>query len=105
MTQVHFYNESVKEFFQSLQTNIRSKVLRIFHLLETYGSQLEMPHSRTLGHGLFELRIPGTVHVRFLYMFRLDWAIILHGFYKKTWKIPLQDLELGRGRKKLIEGR
>jgi phage-related protein len=51
-----------------------------------------MPYSKALGKGLFELRIVGTINVRFIYTFYDNKIWILHGFIKKTNKIPKQDI-------------
>lgn len=61
--------------------------------LAKFYHQLTMPVSRSLGSGLFELRKRGTPEVRLLYGFHQGAAIIVHGFIKKSRKIPKRELE------------
>ncbi len=98
--QIKFYSDDIEEFIESLQEQTIAKVLRTFDLLEKFGNQLKMPHSKKVGDGLFELRIRGVQEVRFLYMFQKDKiVIVLSGFIKKTNKIPARQLSLAKRRK------
>ena len=59
-----------------------------------------MPHVRTLGRGLHEVRstIPDGI-ARTVFMIQNNEMILLHGFVKKTQQIPARDLDLARKRK------
>jgi phage-related protein len=97
---IKFYSDEIEEFVESLQEQTIAKVLRTFDLLERFGNQLKMPHSKKVSDGLFELRIRGVQEVRFLYMFQKDKiVIVLSGFIKKTNKIPIRQLSLAKRRK------
>jgi len=87
-----FFDNSVKKFIRSLEKPTTTKVLRMIDLLERYGLNLQMPHSRRLEKNLFELRIRGQQEVRIFYTFR-DGAVLIHGFIKKTQKTPKEELE------------
>lgn len=65
-------------------------------LLERNGNELREPYSKSLGDGIFELRIKlGSDITRVLYFFVMDRKIILtNGFVKKTQKTPKQEIEL-----------
>ena len=72
-------------------------------LLERYGNKLEMPHSKALGGGLFELRIIGITHIRFVYAFHQNQIFILHIFQKKTAHISQHDIEYARAQLKALK--
>ena len=76
-------NATVEKFITSLQAHSIAKVLRTIDLLERFGNQLSMPHSKKLNAHLFELRIRGQQEVRILYCFHKGKAHLLLGFIKK----------------------
>ena len=53
-----------------------------------------MPHSKKITGDLFELRIRGRQEIRILYTFYRSQIILLHGFIKKTPKIPPKELKI-----------
>ena len=57
-----------------------------------------MPHSKHVHQEIFELRIRGKQEVRFLYTFRSDVIIVLHGFIKKSRRIPRKEIALAEQR-------
>ncbi len=81
---------------EDLDIEVWTRVDKTVKTLQTLGHLIEMPDSKSLGRGLFELRIQGKIQVRILYMFKNNKAYILHGFIKKTWKISRKDIEYGR---------
>ena len=85
--------DSVEEFVKSLEKSTISKVSRLINLLENYGNLLSMPYSKKVSNELFELRIRGQQEVRIFYQFHQGGAILLHGFIKKTQKMPLRELQ------------
>jgi phage-related protein len=64
------------------------------------------PKCKPIGDGMFEIRsrISGGRIARVLFFTEFDRLYLLHGFFKKTSKIPKRDLDLARNRKKEIEG-
>lgn len=65
---------------------------------------LGMPLVRSLGQGIHELRshIPNGI-IRILFMIYNKTMILLHGFIKKTQKLPTQDLNIAKERAKNYE--
>ncbi len=59
----------VEAFLESLNEKEIAKVIRTIELLEEFGNDLGMPHSRHMSDGLLELRIRGTREVRIFYCF------------------------------------
>lgn len=84
----------VQEFLDSLDNKMRAKLLRMILLLEQNGNDLKEPYSKSLGDGIFEIRVQqGTNITRVLYFFILGRKIILtNGFTKKTQKTPQQEI-------------
>lgn len=106
MTRVDYYkfpdgSNPIDPYLNSLDIKMRAKVLRTVELLETFGTQLRLPHSRHLEDGIFELRIKqGTNIERVLYFFFLDnRAILTNGFSKKTRQTPRKELDLAKKRR------
>lgn len=88
----------VEEFLDGLETKMRNKAVDSISLLEEFGNQLTMPHSRAMGDGLYELRIKFAGDItRIFYFFFIENRIILtNGFVKKTVKTPLNELKLAK---------
>lgn len=64
-----------------------------------------MPVCRPLGQGLWEVRsaLPSNRIARAIFCVAQGRMVLLHGFVKKTQKIPDDDLALARKRMKEIE--
>lgn len=101
--QVIFYrttggNEPVREWLKALPPDDR-KV--IGHDLKTaqYGWPLGMPLIRKVEAGLWEVRTRLQDRIaRVIFTVEGDTMVLLHGFIKKSEKLPLQDLQLARQR-------
>lgn len=88
--------DSVEVFLESLSEKEIAKVVRSIELLEEFGNNLGLPHSRHMSDGLLELRIRGTREIRIFYCFHKKQAVLLHACIKKTQKTL--DKELIRAR-------
>lgn len=97
----------VEDFIRGLEKKMQSKALATIDLLAEYGNQLREPYSKSMGDGLFELRIKFSSDIsRIFYFFIVDNKIILtNGFIKKTVKTPKTELDLARKYKKDYERR
>ncbi len=89
----------IEEFIRSLQPDTQAKCIRILELLEEFGPELSMPHTKPLGNGLYELRVRGRQEVRMFYVFSVGTVLyIVHAFLKKTQVTPKKELDLVRQR-------
>jgi phage-related protein len=91
----------VKEFIGDLSKPARAKVYAAFEMLEEHGNQLRLPHSRSLGSGLHELRIShpeGPFRVIYCYLPGRR-IVLLHAFVKRTEEIRPSDLDVAKARK------
>lgn len=97
----------VEEFIDSLDRKMQAKAIATIDILSEFGNQLREPYSKSVGDGLFELRIKFSSDItRIFYFFVVDNKIILtNGFVKKTMKTPTAEIELARKYKKDYERR
>jgi len=103
----HYYRTArgkspVEEFIDSLDRRTQVKFFYKKGLLEEFGPKLPFPHARYIGEGLYELRFEGREgQIRILYFFfYMAKVIFVHGFIKKTKKIPKKEIEIAIYRKK-----
>ncbi len=94
--EVIYWNEKIEKFIKNLDPETSMRVDRTREVLERVGHLIDMPDSKSLGRGLFELRIHGKKQVRILYLFKNNKAYVIHGFIKKTGKISLRDMAYAR---------
>ena len=94
--EVIYYNDKIEKFINNLDHVTSSRVRNSIYLLEEHGHLLDMPDSKSLGKGLFELRTQGKIKVRVLYISHKNMAYLIHGFVKKAWKISTRDITYAR---------
>ena len=98
MFEVIYYKENdhapVVEFISKRSPKEQAKILREIDLLEEFGLSLGMPHIRKItNYELWELRIKfGTNIFRILFKEMEGNFVLLHGFQKKTNKIPKREI-------------
>lgn len=102
--EILFVDPDIGRFIHHLPKPTIAKVLRTLDLLEMFGHRLGMPHSKAITSGLFELRVRGVQEIRLLYTFHGSTAAILHGFVKKSQKIPMKEISLAQARKHRLDG-
>ncbi len=95
------YLKSVDKFTRTLDVKDKILVRRVVDVLKLKGNRIEMPISKSLGDGLFELRSPKS-QVRIFYCFYNNSVYLLHAITKKSNRIPLQDIQYARGLKELL---
>lgn len=95
--------DSVESFIESLDAKEIAKVIRTIELLEEFGNDLGMPHSKHMSDGLLELRIRGTREIRIFYCFRKKQAVLLHACIKKTQKTHDKELTKAREAKQHLQ--
>jgi len=101
---IDYYSEQVRLEIHALPSGIRASYARLTELLEEFGLDLHLPHSRAMGNGLFELRPKGREGIaRVFYCMKIGRKIVmLHSFVKKTNETPKRELEIARRRQKEI---
>ena len=99
--QIEYYSERVQNDILKLPRTIQAKYLHYVDLMEEFGANLGMPHTKSVGNGLFELRVKGQEGIaRVFYCIIVDKTIVmLHSFIKKTDKTPKKELDIANKRK------
>ena len=94
--------EPVREWLKSLDKEDRKTIGEDIKLVQ-YRWPLGMPLVRKMEANLWEVRsqLSGGRIARVLFTARGGEMALLHGFIKKSRKIPIKDLELARRRKNL----
>ena len=97
---IEYFNARVKAEIENWPDDILADYARLVELLMDFGPDMRMPHSRTMGGGLFELRPRGREGIgRTFYCFAVGQrVVILHAFVKKTQETPKLDLQIARKR-------
>ncbi len=95
-------NEPVREWIRSL-SEVEKRLIGVDIKTVQFGWPLGMPLVRNLGLGIWEVRTKLENKIsRVLFTVFENEIILLHGFIKKTQKIPKNDLDLALRRMKQI---
>lgn len=97
--------EPVREWLKSLPATERRTIGEDIKTVQ-FGWPLGMPLVRSLGDGLWEVRIRLENRIaRVLFALEEAEMVLLHGFIKKTQATPQADLDLARDRLKQLRRR
>jgi phage-related protein len=91
-------SNDVESFLKDLSEKEIAKVIHTLELLEIFGHELGLPHSRHMSGGLLELRVSGKRAIRIFYCFNKQSALLLHAFIKKKQQTPKKEIEIARER-------
>jgi len=99
-----YFNETVEAEFDAWPVGLRARFRALTIRMEAHGPNLGMPHTRALGNGLFEIRAKADEGIGRAFFCTMVGRkiVILHGFIKKTDKIPKQELDVARTRLKEV---
>jgi len=100
---IRIFDISLEKFIKGLQKPTIAKVLRTIDLLEKFGQKLGPPHTKKISANIFELRVPGKQEVRIFYSFHKSQIFLLHGFIKKSQKIPPREIKIAFQKLKLLD--
>jgi len=98
--QILYFDDDVQEIISSWPIGIRAYYARITERMMLYGPNLGMPFTRSMGRGLFEIRVRSKEGIaRAFFCTIVDRRIvILHAYIKKSQKTPSKELKLARKR-------
>lgn len=102
---IDYYSQAVQDEISAMPVGIRADYARLTGLLIEFGADLRLPHSRTMGNGLFELRSKGREGIGRVFYCTLKGRriVILHSFIKKTAKTPKKELDIATRRMKEVK--
>lgn len=92
--------------FEAWPVDVLANYAHLVELLQEHGPNLRLPHSRSMGGGLFELRPKGRSGIgRAFYCFLVGRrVVVVHAFIKKSQQTPDRELETARKRLKELQG-
>ncbi|MEK7655322.1 MAG: type II toxin-antitoxin system RelE/ParE family toxin [Patescibacteria group bacterium] len=94
--EIKYIDPGIEQFIGRLDETTSAKLIRTIDLLERFGHALRMPHSKKIEERLFELRVTGRQSVRVFYTFHQETIVLLHGYAKKSQRIPEKELATTR---------
>ena len=97
---ITFYSRKLKLQVLAFPEGILAYFLHVAELIEEFGPKIGMPFTRSIGSGLFEIRVKGKEGIArliFCYLTGKE-LVILNAFVKKTKKTPRKELALARKR-------
>ena len=102
---ISFYSSDLQKEILDLPAGFVARFLRYAERMEVYGPDLGMPHTRAMGHGLFELRLKAKEGIaRVFYCTVVDRRIVmLHQYIKKSEKTPRRELEIAQRRMREVK--
>ena len=103
--EIEYFHERVLADIEAWPVDVLADYARLAEMLIEHGPNLRLPHSRSFGDGLFELRPRGREGIgRAFYCFMIGRrVVVLHAFIKKTQETPDRELKLARKRLKELQ--
>jgi phage-related protein len=97
-----YYSEDLQRAIMGFPAGIQARYIHLTQRILTFGPNLGMPHSRAMGHGLFELRLKSKEGIGRVFYCNLPGqrVMILHAFVKKSARTPAKELKIARDRMK-----
>ena len=93
---IQYFNSYVEDKILSLPDGLLARYLRLADMMIVHGSNLGLPHTKSLSSGLFELRLKSKEGIgRVFYCTEVGKNIVmLHSFVKKSQKIPRKEMDI-----------
>ena len=103
--EITYYSTKVQEQIIELPDTLAARYIVLTRRMLAIGPNLGEPHTKSMGSGLFELRLKGAEGiVRVFFCMLIGKRIVmLHSFIKKTDRTPKRELEIAQDRMKEIK--
>jgi len=100
MWKIKYFSDTAENEVLSMPSGLLARYLHLTDLMMEYGSNLGMPHTKSMNDGLFELRLKSKEGIaRVFYCTQVGKNIImLHSFVKKSQKTPKHELTIALNR-------
>lgn len=97
---IKYYSSDVENQILTLPSGLLARYLRLSDMMMEHGSNLGLPHTKSLSDGLFELRLKSKEGIgRIFYCTKVGKNIVmLHSFVKKSQKVPKNEMDIARKR-------
>ena len=101
---ITYYSEQIQNDILALPDTLLARYIRLTGLMTASGPNIGLPHTKSLGDGLYELRLKGKEGIaRVCYcVITKQNIIMLHTFIKKSNKIPQKELVTAKKRMKEV---
>jgi len=98
--EITYYSSDIESKILTLPSGLLARYLRLTDMMLIHGSNLGLPHTKSLNNGLFELRLKSKEGIaRVFYCTKIGKKIVmLHSFRKKSQKIPVKELQVALSR-------
>jgi len=98
--QIQYYNDKLEKEILDLPDGLLARYLRLTDLMLEFGSNLGLPHTKSIENGLFELRVKSKEGIaRVFFCTKVGKKIIMiHSFIKKSQKTPKKEIEIAKTR-------
>ncbi len=102
---ITYYSDSVQEEILAMPAGFLARYLRCADRMEVYGPDLGMPHTRTMGGGLCELRLKAADGIARVFYCTVAGKkiVMLHVYFKKKDRTPARELVMAQRRMKEIK--
>ena len=102
---IEYFNSDVEDKILALPDGLQARYFKLTDMMLIHGSNLGLPHTKSLSDGLFELRLKNKEGIgRVFYCTKVGKNIvILHSFVKKSQKIPKKEIDVARKRLKEVK--
>jgi len=102
---VELLDDRVESELDALPLDMRAHFQRTVELLEEFGATVREPHVKSLGKGLFEMRMKGRdgISRAFYVHAHMHRLVVVRIFVKKTNATPQKEIDLARKRAKEVK--
>ncbi len=102
---IDYYSDEAADAILDLPDGLAARYVVLTRRITAVGPDLGLPHTKSLGDGLFELRLKGPEGIARVFFCTLMGrrVMMLHSFVKKTQKTPQRDLDVARERMKELK--
>ena len=103
--EITYYSTKVQEQIIELPDTLAARYIVLTRRMLAIGPNLGEPHTKSMGSGLFELRLKGAEGIARVFFCMLigKRIVMLHSFIKKTDRTPKRELEIAQDRMKEIK--
>jgi phage-related protein len=101
---IEYFNASVRAELDVWPPGLRARYRALVLRMSEYGPNLGMPHTRSMGEALFEVRVKAAEGVGRAFYCALAGKriVVLHSFVKKSERTPARELKVARDRMKEV---
>lgn len=103
--EIFYYSDGVQKQILDLPDTLAARYVVLSRRMSAIGPHLGEPHTKSMGDGLFEMRLKGAEGIaRVFYCTLIGRRIyMLHSFVKKTNRTPLRELAVAVSRMKEVK--